>query len=70
MAACRLSLVVESGGYSLVVVNGLLLAAAASLVGGHRLQGARAFVVAALGLSSCGPRALGCAGFSSSGAPA
>ena len=40
MAAHRLSLVVESGGFSLVAVNGLLVAAAASLVGEHRLQGA------------------------------
>ena len=58
----------ESGGFSLVEVNGLLVAAAASLAGEHRLQGAQASVVAALGLSSCGSRALECAGFSSCGA--
>ena len=61
---------VESGGFSLVAVNGLLVAAAASLVGEHRLQGARASAVAALGLSSCGLKALECAGFSSCGARA
>ena len=68
MAARRLSLAVESGSFSLVAVNRLLVAAAVSLVGEHRLQGARASAVAVLGLSSCGLKALECAGFSSCGA--
>jgi len=44
------SLVEASGGYSLVVV--------ASLVTAHGLQGVRALVIAAHGLSSCGSQAL------------
>ena len=51
-----LSLVVVSGGYSLVVLHGLLIAVA-SLVAEHRLQGAWASVVVR-GLSSCGSQAL------------
>ena len=38
IVAHRLSLVAASGGYSLVVVHGLLIAVA-SLVAEHRLQG-------------------------------
>ena len=45
-------LVVASRGCSLVVVHGLHIVVA-SLVVEHRLQGVRASVVAALGLSSC-----------------
>ena len=44
------SLVEASGGYSLVVV--------ASLVTAHGLQGVRALVIAAHGLSSCDSQAL------------
>ena len=44
------SLVEASGGYSLVVV--------ASLVTAHGLQGVRALVISAHGLSSCGSQAL------------
>ena len=51
------SLVAVSRGYSLVGVHGLLIVVA-SLVVEHRLQGTRASVVAARGLSSCGSQAL------------
>ena len=51
LVAARLSCIVESGGCSLVVVH-RLLTAAASPVTGHRLQGARASVAVACGLSS------------------
>ena len=47
---------VASRGPSLAAVLGLLVAAA-SLVAEHRLQGARASVAAAPGLSSCGAQA-------------
>ena len=55
-AECRLSLAAVSGGYSLVAVCGLLIAAA-SLVAEHRLQGIEASVVVVPGLScpeACG----------------
>ena len=52
------SLVGVSGGYSLVVVLGLL--AVASLIVDHGLQGARASVVVARGLSSRSFWALEC----------
>ena len=58
MAARRLSLAVESGSFSLVAVNGLLVAAAASLVGEHRLQGVPASVAVGHGFISCGSQAL------------
>ena len=45
---CGLSLFSESGGYSLVVLG--LLTAVASLVAGHRLQGAWVSVGVAPGL--------------------
>ena len=45
-------------GLSLAVASGLLTAVA-SLFGEHKLQGAQASVVSALGLSSCGSRACG-----------
>ena len=48
-----LSLVAESGGYSLVAVCGLLTVVASRVVE-HRLWGLRASVVAAPGLSSTG----------------
>ena len=48
-----LSLLVESGSYSLVIVLELLVAVA-SLVAEQRPQGTRASVTAARGLSSCG----------------
>ena len=58
-----LSLVVESGGYSLVVVR-MLLIAVASCVAEHRLEGTRASAVVALGLQSTGsvvvPHGLSC----------
>ena len=44
IAMCGLSLVVASGGYSLVVVRRLLIAVA-YLVAEHRLQGVQASVV-------------------------
>ena len=50
------SVTVESGGYSPVVMHGLLIAVASS-VAKHRLQGIQASVVAALGLSSYGSQA-------------
>ena len=50
------SITVESGGYSPVVMHGLLMAVASS-VAKHGLQGIQASVVAALGLSSYGSRA-------------
>ena len=53
---CGLSLAAESRGHSLVAVVGSLVAVA-SLVAEHGFQGSRASVVAALGLSSCGPQA-------------
>ena len=40
VAVCGLSLVEESGGYSVIVVHGLLIAVA-SLVAEHRLQACR-----------------------------
>ena len=46
------SLVVANGGCSLVAVCGLLIVVT-SLVGKHRLLGAQASVVVALGLNSC-----------------
>ena len=49
--------VVESGGYSLIAVCGLLTALA-SLAVDLGLQGTRASVLAARGLSSCGLQAL------------
>ena len=54
-----LSLVAASGGCSLVVVQGLLIAMA-SLVALHKLQGVGASVAVAHGLSSCGSRDLDC----------
>ena len=51
------SVVVESEGYSLVVVQRLSIAVA-SLVAQPWLQGAQASVVVALGLRSCGSQAL------------
>ena len=51
VAAQALSLVVVSGGYSLIAL-GQLLTAVASPVAEHRLSGSRASVVAACGLSS------------------
>ena len=53
IAASRTSLVVESGGYSLTAVHGLLIAVA-SLSGERKLQGAWASEVAAPGLQSTG----------------
>ena len=46
---CSEGFIMMSGGYPLVVVLGLATEVAA-LVAGHRLQGVRASVVAALGL--------------------
>ena len=43
------------GGYSLVVVSGLLIAVS-SLIAEHRFQGTQASVVVAHRLSSCGSR--------------
>ena len=65
IAALWLSIVVESGGYSLAVVLGFLLAAV-SFVAEHRLCGTQASAVAAVGLSRCSWRAPKC-GFSSHG---
>ena len=48
-----LSVVVESGGYSLAVVHGLFIVVI-SLAVEHWLQGSEASVVATYGLSSCG----------------
>ena len=45
VAVCRLSLVVASGGYSLVAVHGLLIAVA-SLVSEHRLLSTGSVAVA------------------------
>ena len=56
VAACGLSLVAESGGYSLVVVLWLLIAVA-PLVMEHRLSGVWVSVVVVCGLScfaACG----------------
>ena len=53
----RFSVVVESGGYSLGMVCGLLIEVA-SLVAEHGLQSTRTSVVVALGFSSHGSRAL------------
>ena len=50
-----LSLAVASRGYSSAVVPGLLIAVASLME--HRLQGMRASVGVACGLSSCGSRA-------------
>ena len=52
MLLLGLSLVLESGSYSLVVVHRLLIAAA-SLAAEHGLQGAWASAAAACGLSTC-----------------
>ena len=52
-----LSLVVVSGGYSLVVVHKFIIAIAYPAVE-HRLQSARASGVAACGLSSFGSQTL------------
>ena len=56
VAACRLSLAVASGGYSVLPVPWLLIAMA-SLAVDRVLQGAQASVVAAPGLSSFSSRA-------------
>lgn len=56
IVALWLSIVVESGGYSLAAVLGFLLAAV-SLVAEHGLCGTQASAVVALGLSRCGWRA-------------
>ena len=53
VVACKLSVVVESGGYSLAVVHGLLIVVI-SLAVEHWLQGSQASVVATHGLRSCG----------------
>ena len=53
----RCALVVVSGAHSLLVVPGLLVAAA-SLVMEHRPQGPHASVVAEHGLRSYGPQAV------------
>ena len=50
---CRLSLILMTGGYSPVMVCGLLIVVA-SLVAEHGLYGWWVSVVAACGLSSCG----------------
>ena len=50
MAACRLSVVVESGGYSLAAVHGLFVVVIAVE---HWLQGSQASLAATHGLSSC-----------------
>ena len=55
----RLFLVLEGGGYSLLMVCERLIVVA-SLVVEHRLWGTRASVVAARGLSGCGLRAPEC----------
>ena len=52
VAACRLFLVVVRGGYSLVAVQGLLIAVA-RLVAKHGLEDAQTSVVAACRLTSC-----------------
>ena len=59
VAVHGLSLVAASGGYSLVLVCGFLIAAA-SLVAEHGFYGLQASVIAALGLSSCDSRARKC----------
>ena len=51
---CGLSLVAASGGYSLLWCTGFFLIVVASLVAEHGLHGARASVVVAHDLSSCG----------------
>ena len=56
VAACRLSLIVLSEGYSLVAARGLLIVVI-SLDAEHRLQGVQASVVVAHGLISCCARA-------------
>ena len=53
----RFALVAVSGAHSLVVVPGLLVAAA-SLVMKRGSQGPQASVVAECGLRSCGPQAV------------
>ena len=68
VAAHRLSLVVASGGYSLLQCVGFSLQWLLLL--GSRALGAWASVVAARALSSCGTRALERAGFSSCSARA
>ena len=76
VAVRGLFLVAVSRGYSLLQCTGfslrwlLLLRSTGSrrtgsVVVAHRSQSARALVVVTRGLSSCGLRALGCAGFSS-----
>ena len=59
IVAHRLSLVAASGGYSLVVVHGLLIALA-SLVAEHGLWGTWASVAVSYRLSSCGSQSLEC----------
>ena len=54
LAECRLSVVVVSGGCSLVAVC-RLLTVGASLVAEHKLSGTRASVVATHVLYSCSP---------------
>ena len=56
IAACGLSLIAASRGYSLVALCGLLIAMT-SLVAEHELQSVQASVVVACGLSHCGTRA-------------
>ena len=56
---CRFFLVLQGGGYSLLVVCELLVVVA-SLVVEHRLWGIQASVVAARGLGSCGLQAPEC----------
>ena len=56
VAVCGLSLVVESGGYSLVLAHGLHIVVA-SFVVEHGLLGIWSSVVAACSLSSCISRA-------------
>ena len=57
IAACRVSLVLESEGYSLVGVCELFIMMTPLIVE-HRLQAAQALAVGAHGLRSCGPWAL------------
>ena len=56
IAACGLSLIAASRGYSLVALCGLLIAMT-SLVAEHELRSVRVSVVVACGLSCCGTRA-------------
>ena len=52
LCCCMASLVVASGGYSLVAVFRLLIAVTSPLAE-HRLMGTPALVVVELGLNSC-----------------